>query len=525
MIKSISPHKLSLKTHEHLIFVEPMAYDPKTQRVLVSLNNKVAEGIYDKKSNKVVAKITLAPTNSNHPLANLLPQNEDIRVKTFVYDFVKDRILGAKVQEFAYNFQHLEYYPTDGLLSTSPVIIGAWDKKRLVEKAKKVEGILKAEVKKNLISNVAYETDGHYSTVLLVSLMLGLELEIAGLLAKATEAPDTTIHSKTKFELNDTWGHMDGSQQEIHSLTGGFHGIEEFFTAIKFLYTPKNNIDELGKLLHRFGDTYAHTKINNLKPEDIKEDLDLKGMDKDSNTIKKYINSWKIKSEKSLKNSVEPWIKFFNYYLEKDGFNFLNDEKQQKEIFKGRSLKEILKDIYLKNESKDFVMYGSDGYTTEHAFTDGGYPDLIYLRPNWYRIYVQNLAWLIATKYKLVLSKLDLIIFDKMINFVIRNKCSMKGIIDFEISKKLNKNEIYIPVYYAEANRVLASIDELKSDYFQIAKDVCEKTKEYMIEQKINKGKIKVIEIHEKKIKVSVSSVGYASPYIVDKIIAFKITF
>jgi hypothetical protein len=43
MIKSISPHKLSLKTQEHLIFVDPTAYDPKTQRVLVSLNNKVAK--------------------------------------------------------------------------------------------------------------------------------------------------------------------------------------------------------------------------------------------------------------------------------------------------------------------------------------------------------------------------------------------------------------------------------------------------------------------------------------------------
>lgn len=43
MIKSISPHKLSLKTQEHLIFVEPTAYDTKTQRVLISLNNKVAE--------------------------------------------------------------------------------------------------------------------------------------------------------------------------------------------------------------------------------------------------------------------------------------------------------------------------------------------------------------------------------------------------------------------------------------------------------------------------------------------------
>jgi len=168
-----------------------------------------------------------------------------------------------------------------------------------------------------------FETDGHYSTVYLVSLMLGMDPSKALELAIATEAPDTTVHGETNFELNDTWGHPFGPQQDIHSLSGGFHGIEEFFTAVKFLYAEKNDVKQLGELLHRFGDTYAHSKINNLRPEDIKEDLDLKNQD--SLTIQKYIQSWKIESENSLKSEVKPWLKFFNYYLKEYGMEFFRE--------------------------------------------------------------------------------------------------------------------------------------------------------------------------------------------------------
>lgn len=408
-----------------------------------------------------------------------------------------------------------ENSPKAIIITADPTVLARINQEK--QEAKKKEE--KESIKELFLSDkeikAIYETDGHYSTVYLVCQMLGMNNEFANELAVATEAPDTTIHSETKFELNDTWGDMDGSQQEIHSLTGGFHGVEEFFTAIKFLYLPNENVMELGKLLHRFGDTYAHTQINNLKPDDIKEKMNLKGMDVD--TIKKYIDSWKVKSEKSLKSSVEPWIKFFNYYLEKDGFNFLNNETKQIEIFKGKTLKEVLKDIYLVNQSKDFIMYGKDGYTPEHFVNDGGYPDQIYVRPNWYRLYVQNLAWLIATKYKLDIAKLDLHIFDKMISFVSIEKCSMKGIIDYEIAKKLGKKEIYIPVFYAGGSRFLASLDAVFiNDYLQIAKDVLEKTKKYILEQGVSILKIEEIKTNSLITKVSIHGVFTTE--------AFKIT-
>lgn len=368
-----------------------------------------------------------------------------------------------------------------------------------------------------------YETDGHYSTVYLVSLMLGMSPDKALELAKATEAPDTTIHSAMNFELNDTWGHPGGPQQEIHSLSGGFHGIEEFFTAIKFLYAPIGDIKTQGELLHRFGDTYAHTRIGNLKPKDIKENLNL--AEADDATIKKYIDSWKkIKSETTLGSQVQPWIKFFNYYLQRDGLEFLNSEFKQKEIFKGRTLKEALKDLYLTNDSSSFIMYGEEGYTGDHFQSDGGYPDQIFLRPDWYHIYVQNLSWLIASKYKLNNLLLNLSVFDKMINFIIRNKCSMKGIIDYEIAKLRNEKVVYVPIYYANG-KILAAVDEALSDYETRAVNVVAYTVKYLGEQGIPPSRIKVTRTDRVVVKQFSSSSGAVSlPSSSTTIEAFVIT-
>jgi len=355
-------------------------------------------------------------------------------------------------------------------------------------------------------SSGEYETDGHYSTVYLVSLMLGMESNKALELAKATEGPDTTVHSKAKFELNDTWGHLFGPQQEIHALTGGFHGIEEFFTAIKFLNTPTNDIKGLGELLHRFGDTYAHTQINNLIPEDVKEAADLKSMD--SITLKKYMSTWKMDEGANLAYNVKPWIKFFNYYLKEYGMDFLKNEKHQRLIFQGKTLKEVLKDIYLKNSTSNFVMYGKDGPTLDHFDSDGGYPDMIYLRTDWYLFYVQNLAWLISEKYNLDNFKLDLETFKRMTKFIAKNKCSMKGIIDYEIAKFRNQNIFYIPFFYADG-RILASIDEAAfTNYEKVANDAKDYTIKYLIEQGILSNRIDI----SKTNRLVMKNFGSASP-------------
>lgn len=332
-------------------------------------------------------------------------------------------------------------------------------------------------------TTIFYETDGHYSTVYLVCLMLGMKEADAEELAIAAEAPDTTIHNEMDFELNDTWISPD-YQGPVHSLTGGFHGIEEFMTAVKFLWLkidPNNREDsirQLGELLHRFGDTYAHSKLDNVKPKDLIA-YDLKSNKKN---IPLVIESWKGQGGKSLAKDIEPWIIFINFYTQKYGYSFLTNEDYQREAFNGKTLTEELRDIYLIKPSDKFKMYGGGYFTTEHAFVDGANPDLIYIRPDWYLNYVKNLAWILALKFKLDFNKFNIIVFEKMTNFATENECSLKGIIDYEIAKKRGKREFYIPVFYSSPTRLAASSDStLNTNYLKTAKDAKEYTIKYMM--------------------------------------------
>ncbi len=358
-------------------------------------------------------------------------------------------------------------------------------------------------------SNVLYETDGHYSTVYLVCLMLGMSDYNAEELAIAAEAPDTTIHNESDFELNDTW--FDPTKQEdIHTLTGGFHGVEEFTTALKFLWlkdrgNKKETTKRLGELLHRFGDTYAHTKFDNLKPENLSS-YDLH---KSAKNEMLAIESWTGQGTKKLSEDIEPWITFINFYTKKYGYIFLTNEEIQKKVFKNnKTLEDVLHDIYLLNSSDKFVMYGEKkeellgmgtGRTGDHFVTDRGYPDLIYMRPEWYLCYVKNLAWLLSIRYKLNEKKLNISVFEKMMNFISKNKCSMKGIIDFEIAKIRKKKVFYIPVFYSSPNRTMASVDAVfNTNYMGSAEDAKNYTLEYMKESGINgiveeiKGNVKI---------------------------------
>jgi hypothetical protein len=329
------------------------------------------------------------------------------------------------------------------------------------------------------VERVAYETDGHYSTVYLVCLMLGISEEKSLELAIATENPDTDVHSETDFELDDTWSDAE-FQESIHALTGGFHGVEEFFTAIKILYTPIKNTSKIGELLHRFGDSYAHSKIDNLVPED----LNTYNLKENPNNKNKAIESWKGKKGENLGQKITPWLTFFNYYMIKYP-DFLTNIEIQKEAFNGKDLKDTLRYIYLLKPSDKYIMYGGVkmqviGITEDHNKSDGGYPDLIYMRPDWYLTYVKNLSWILATKFKKNLNNLDISIFIKMTEFAKRKKCTMKGLIDYEIAKKRDKKEVIIPVFYS-TDRVFASIDAVfNSDYYKTATKVVANTKEYI---------------------------------------------
>ncbi|PWS28677.1 hypothetical protein DHW03_02185 [Pedobacter yonginense] len=324
----------------------------------------------------------------------------------------------------------------------------------------------------------AYETDGHYSTVYLVSLMLGMSKDKAKELATATEAPDTRVHSSLDYDLNQTWIYPI-VQQQTHSLTGGFHGVEEFITALKILYTPNGNVKEIGELLHRYGDTYAHTKFDNIKPNDI-DSYELK--DADSTVVNLAIDSWKGKGALGIAKRVEPWIQYFNYYTKKYGLQFLTDESLQKRHLHNKTIEQVMRDVYLIKPTDKFRMYGRDFFTFNHFISDGGYPDLIYMRPDWYLSYVKNLSWIIAKKYNLDESKLDLNVFNKMIDFAKSERASLKGIIDYEIAKKLGAQEVYIPIFYAKSYMLIAMADaKWLTDYSAIAKKALALTQKYIL--------------------------------------------
>ncbi len=142
MIKEIKLYKQSMRGNDHMVVATPENYDPKSQRILVSVNDKVAEANYNPQTKNITAKLEVPSTNANHPLATQLPQNPDVRVKIFVYDFMKDKILGAKLQEFALNHQTFDYHSIDTIVSTAPVILGAFDLKALAEKTKNDQGIV-----------------------------------------------------------------------------------------------------------------------------------------------------------------------------------------------------------------------------------------------------------------------------------------------------------------------------------------------------------------------------------------------
>ncbi|WP_185216885.1 MULTISPECIES: hypothetical protein [unclassified Chryseobacterium] len=123
--------------------------------------------------------------------------------------------------------------------------------------------------------------------------------------------------------------------------------------------------------------------------------------------------------------------------------------------------------------------------------------DYIYIRPKWYLAYVENLAYLISFKFGLDIGgfKKEFALFERMVNFVKKMSCSLKGIIDFEIAKRLGFNQFFVPVYYASGDRAAASVDSVKTDYLQVAKDIVRDTKSYLKEQNILEKNIIVTEI------------------------------
>jgi RHS repeat-associated protein len=106
-----------------------------------------------------------------------------------------------------------------------------------------------------------YETDGHYWTIYLVGLMLGMEQSTAREIARQAEYWDNSVSENGELQRY-TWN--DGYfQQEVHTLTGGLFEVELRNTLIMIINpTELNYYWGEGALLHRLGDCFAHSKMD-----------------------------------------------------------------------------------------------------------------------------------------------------------------------------------------------------------------------------------------------------------------------
>lgn len=201
----------------------------------------------------------------------------------------------------------------------------------------------------------AWQTDAHYWTVLLVATML--DIPNAQDLAYYAEYPDTKIHGDVATERY-TWA-IPFVQQNTHSLTGGDGPSASLEAAEAILNENPENAEEIGRLLHLFGDTYAHRKL--------------------------------------------------------DG---------------------------------DGELYGNDGFTLDHAASDGHAPDMIGNRPELFLEYVQTLSTVLSMKYGTGENQnFSLDVFGKMANYASNNggdPISLIGIMNYEVAKAKGESTFFV---------------------------------------------------------------------------------
>lgn len=186
-------------------------------------------------------------------------------------------------------------------------------------------------------------------------------------------------------KLKYTWANGE-EQIRTHALNNGFHSDIELITAFEFINSADNNLEELGRLLHRYRDCYAHSRL---------EDFDNLG-----NPI-------------VLLDSIKMYGKPISSYWDKT--------------------RAIL----------GYVYFGTIAHTFEHKDPDDLRPDQIAERPNWYVDYVKNLALIISLKFDLPVDlyhsfkRKGIIKFEHLAYYAQTNDVSLIGIIDFETAKWL----------------------------------------------------------------------------------------
>jgi hypothetical protein len=334
-----------------------------------------------------------------------------------------------------------------------------------------------------------WTTDGHYYTVQLVALMMGLDANTALELGKTSEEPDSHVTSDIDMEEKDTWL-IGGLQQRYHALTGGYHGVELAITTYAIIKTHTNEAAFL-YLLHRFGDDYAHFNIDHDK-EGLTTTVKLTDY---IEALDKYLNQLIDK-----KFRINPYFKVPTFDKNEDGTIVTNYSKQTlilqiiDFLLKGihgsafhsddltweKLQEDILKELPFAIQN-NFKMYGEDQikcFTSGHA-SEGSAPDNIVDRKNLYLLYVDNLVELISIKYGINLSdNVKTNIHNKISEILDYIKYStvnrLDGILAYEIAVLKNPSDkyiyIYMPIKYVNEDN-LSLQGKIYSIIFTPAKD------------------------------------------------------
>ena len=225
-----------------------------------------------------------------------------------------------------------------------------------------------------------WTTDGHYYTVQLIALMMGLDTQTAFNLGRAAEDPDTEVRSNESMRERYTWA-KPVLQQKYHALTGGYHGVELAITAYALLKTHTDD-ESLEFLLHRLGDCFAHFDIDHDK-EELTKNVSLQQY---VDAIERYLN------ENIPQNRHKEWIEFMlvaNHTAKFEGKTC-------------NSIKELVLPYLPTANQNNFKMYGEIQlfcFTLGHALNSHT-PDYIIKRKQIFLKYVESVIEYIALKYR-----------------------------------------------------------------------------------------------------------------------------
>ena len=137
------------------------------------------------------------------------------------------------------------------------------------------------------ISLHAYETDGHYWTVLVVATML--KIPDARGIAFNAEYPDNVVNADGYITVGRFTYLYPKAQKIVHALTGGEPSYERELSVNMLLQA--HTIAEKGRAAHRLGDSFAHThdKTGHMYPHIIGHMFYGKQPDKIKNNPEKYL--------------------------------------------------------------------------------------------------------------------------------------------------------------------------------------------------------------------------------------------